>query len=374
MQNLHSSLSGALAGRYRLLRELGRGGAAVIYLAEDLKHDRKVALKVLRPDLAATLGPDRFLREIKIAAKLTHPHILPVHDSGEAEGFLYYVMPEVEGESLRERLAGGPMPLPEAVALLHDVFDALHYAHQRGVVHRDIKPGNVMLSGRHALVTDFGVAKALALAVEGHEVDTAGLVLGTPAYMAPEQATADPNIDHRADIYAVGVLAYEMLTGRTPFRGASPQAVLTAHVTQDPDHVLVHRPDLPPELAGLVMKCLAKDPAARWQTADEVVRELDRRVITPSGGLERVPGGPFAAPLLAGRRGLVAAIAVLGLILALVAVLLLRAPGPAGTPDRPVVVVLPFDNLGPAEDDFFANGITDAITARLATLGTLAWG
>lgn len=371
MQDLHHRLREALAGRYRLLRELGRGGAAVIYLAEDMKHDRKVALKVLRPDLAASLGPDRFLREIKIAAKLAHPHILPVHDSGEVQGFLYYVMPVVEGESLHERLADGPVPVQEAVALLHDVFDALQYAHQRGVVHRDIKPGNVMLSGRHALVTDFGVAKALAVAAEGDQIDTAGLVLGTPAYMAPEQATADPSIDHRADIYAVGVLAYEMLAGRTPFGGASPQAVLRAHVTQHPDHVLVHRPDLPPELADVVMKCLEKDPADRWQTADEAVWELDRLVITPSGGMDRVAAGPFATPLLAGRRGLAAAAAVVVLALALVAVLVTGGREVGRISDRPVVVVLPFQNLGPPEDEFFANGITDAIMARLATLGTL---
>ncbi|UCF41025.1 MAG: protein kinase [Gemmatimonadota bacterium] len=371
MPDLRQRLSTALGGRYRLLRELGRGGAAVIYLAEDLKHDRKVALKVLRPDLAASLGTDRFLREIKIAAQLAHPHILPLHDSGEAQGFLYYVMPVVEGESLQERLRDGPMPVQEAVALLHDVFDALQHAHHRGVVHRDIKPGNVMLSGRHALVTDFGVAKALAVAAEGDQLDTAGVVLGTPAYMAPEQATADPGIDHRADIYAVGVLAYEMLTGRTPFGGGTAQAVLSAQVAKDPDHVLVHRPDLPPELADMVMKCLEKNPADRWQEVDEAVRELDRLVITPSGGTDRVAAGPFAMQVLGGRRGLAAALAVVALAVALVTVLLTGGRGAATGPDRPVVVVLPFQNLGPPEDEFFANGVTDAITARLATLGSL---
>jgi serine/threonine-protein kinase len=371
MRDLHNRLTEALAGRYRLLRELGRGGAAVIFLAEDLKHERRVALKVLQPDIAVSLGTDRFLREIKIAAKLAHPHILPVHDSGEAQGFLYYVMPVVEGESLLDRLVDDPMPVQEAVALLHDVFDALQHAHQRGVVHRDIKPGNVMLTGRHALVTDFGVAKALAVAAEGDQIDTAGLVLGTPTYMAPEQATADPNIDHRADIYAVGVLAYEMLTGRPPFGGGSAQAVLSAHVTQRPDHVLVHRPDLPPELADVVMKCLEKDPADRWQSADEAVRELDRLVITPSRGLERVAFGPFTAPWLAGRTGLTAAVAVVVLAVAFVVVLLVGGRGVGAASDRPVVVVLPFQNLGPPEDEFFANGITDAITARLASLGRL---
>ena len=202
-------LKTALADRYTIERKIGAGGMATVYLAEDLKHHRKVAVKVLRPDLAAVVGPERFLREIEIAAKLQHPHILPLHDSGEADGFLYYVMPYVEGESLREKLAReGELPVPDAVKILREVVDALAHAHAKGVVHRDIKPDNVMLSGRHALVTDFGVAKAVSEATGREQLTTAGVALGTPTYMSPEQATADPHVDHRADIYAVGVLAY----------------------------------------------------------------------------------------------------------------------------------------------------------------------
>ena len=216
-----SALTVALAGRYAVERELGQGGMATVYLARDLRHERQVALKVLRAELAASLGPERFLREIKLAAQLQHPHILPLHDSGEAAGFLYYVMPYVEGESLRARLARyGELPVHDAVKLLIEVTDALAYAHERGVVHRDIKPDNVLLSGRHALVTDFGVAKAVSEATGRQQLTTAGVALGTPAYMAPEQATADPGVDHRADLYAVGVLGYELLAGHPPFWAA----------------------------------------------------------------------------------------------------------------------------------------------------------
>ena len=218
MSELVERLRAALADRYDVERKLGAGGMATVYLAEDLKHHRKVAVKVLRPDLAAALGGERFTREIEVAAQLQHPHILPLLDSGEAQGFLYYVMPYVDGESLRERLtARGELPVHDAVRLLSEIVDALSHAHGRGVVHRDIKPDNVMLSGRHALVMDFGVAKAVSEATGRQQLTTAGVALGTPAYMAPEQATADPHLDHRVDIYAVGVLAYELLAGRPPF-------------------------------------------------------------------------------------------------------------------------------------------------------------
>jgi len=199
----------ALAGRYRIERELGAGGMATVYLAFDLKHHRKVAVKVLRPELAAALGADRFTREIETAAQFQHPHVLPLLDSGEASGFLYYVMPYVEGESLRDRLAQhGELPIHDAVKILVEITDALAYAHAHGVVHRDIKPDNVLLSSRHALVTDFGVAKALSEATGRQQLTTAGVALGTPAYMAPEQAVADPHLDQRVDIYAVGALGY----------------------------------------------------------------------------------------------------------------------------------------------------------------------
>src|SRR5690242_9364987 len=223
---------------------------AIVFLAEDLKHRRKVALKVLRAELAATLGTDRFFREIEVAAKLQHPHILPLHDSGEANGFLYYVMPFVDGENLRGRLnRRGELPVHDAVKLLTQVTDALAYAHAQGVVHRDIKPENILLSGRHALVTDFGVAKAVSEATGRHNLTTAGVALGTPTYMSPEQATADPQCDHRADIYAVGVMGYELLAGRPPFTGMSAQEVLAAHVTQQPQPITTHRPAVSTGLA-----------------------------------------------------------------------------------------------------------------------------
>jgi serine/threonine protein kinase len=277
-------LAAALADRYRVERELGQGGMATVYLAEDLKHHRRVALKVLRPELAATLGADRFFQEIEVAAKLQHPHILPLHDSGEAGGFLYYVMPFVDGESLRGRLArGGELPIHDAVRILAEVADALAYAHGHSVVHRDIKPDNVLLSGRHALVTDFGVAKAVSEATGRQQLTTAGVALGTPAYMAPEQAAADPTIDHRVDIYALGVMGYELLTGRPPFVRASSQEILAAHITQPPEPVSVRRPAVPAGLAEVIMKCLAKRPADRWQSADELFTHLEQQ-LTPTGG------------------------------------------------------------------------------------------
>ena len=302
-------LTAALADRYAIERELGQGGMATVYLAEDLKHHRQVAIKVLRPDLAAALGAERFTQEIEIAARLQHPHILGVHDSGSADGFLYYVMPYVAGESLRERLTRqGELPIHEAVRLLAEVADALGHAHSQGVVHRDIKPENIMVSGRHALVMDFGVAKAVSEASGRNRLTTLGVALGTPAYMAPEQASADPHIDHRVDLYALGVMGYELLAGRPPFTGASPQQVLAAHVMQTPELVSTHRPSISPALANVIMKALEKRPADRWQTAEEMLAQLEP-LATPSGGLTPTetrpvmairPRGPWPMFLLAG--------------------------------------------------------------------------
>jgi len=288
-----------LADRYRLTREIGRGGMATVYLARDLRHGRDVAVKVVSPLLASALGGDRFLREIEIVANLRHPHIVPLFDSGNAGGAPYYVMPFETGLSLRQRLAqDGPLPLGDAVTILRDVSDALAHAHEHGIVHRDIKPDNVMLSGRHAMVTDFGVAKAIVAGsteerlarTDPHasvesiaEADTAptttqGVAFGTPAYMAPEQIVGDPRIDHRADIYAVGALAYELLAGRPPFIGATRDEVLTGHLSRAPSPVTTHRADVPAPLAELVMACLAKDPNDRPQTATDLVERLERLV------------------------------------------------------------------------------------------------
>jgi len=311
-------LRSALADRYAIERELGQGGMATVYLAEDLKHHRKVALKVLRPEIAVTVGAGRFAREIEVAARLQHPNILPLLDSGEAEGFFFYVMPYVEGESLRDRLArGGELPVQDAVRILMEVADALSEAHAHGVVHRDIKPDNVMLRGRHALVADFGVAKAVTEATGRQVLTSVGVALGTPTYMAPEQATADPHQDHRVDIYALGVLGYELLTGRAPFSATTAQEMLAAHVTADPEPLEQYRPTVSPALAEIIMKCLAKKPADRWQSAEEVLQHLEP-LATPSGGTTPTQTRPAARPwsvparwILVGVAGVAVAVAAL---------------------------------------------------------------
>jgi Tol biopolymer transport system component/tRNA A-37 threonylcarbamoyl transferase component Bud32 len=331
----------ALAHRYRIERVLGDGGTATVYLAEDLRHDRKVAVKVLRPELAAVVGSNRFLREIGIAAKLHHPHILMLLDSGESDGLLYYVMPYVEGETLRHKLMReGELAVREVVAILRDVADALAYAHRLGVVHRDIKPDNVLLSGRHALIADFGVAKAVSRELAGFASHTAGLAVGTPAYMSPEQAVADPAIDHRSDIYALGVMAYELLAGVPPFQGDSAQEVLAAHVTDPPTPVVEVRPTVPPALAQVVMRCLEKRPADRWQRAEEVLALLEE-MTTPNP--EALP--PRTARMLprASRATRLLAIASVGGLAVTALVLLLRDGGPGAAPPQPEYHQLTFD-------------------------------
>ena len=311
-------IKAALADHYRIERELGAGGMATVYLAHDLKHDRKVAVKVLRQELSATLGSERFAREIAVAARLQHPHILGLLDSGEVDGFFYYVMPYVDGETLRDRLTrGGELPVHEAVRLLGEITDALAVAHKAGVVHRDIKPENILLSGRHAMVMDFGVAKAVTESTGAHRLTSIGVALGTPAYMAPEQATADPHMDGRVDIYALGVLAYEMLTGQPPFHGLNPQQTLAAHVTQEPTPLGQRRPGLSPVLESVVMRCLAKRPADRFQTADELVTALEP-LTTPSGGTTPHATVPYQAAVRAprSRRGVLIAASVVVLAVA----------------------------------------------------------
>jgi tetratricopeptide (TPR) repeat protein len=302
-------LDSALAGRYRVERELGAGGMATVFLAEDLKHHREVAIKVLRPELAANLGAERFLREIEIAARLSHPHILPLHDSGGEGDVLYYVMPFVDGQSLRDRLAkGGALPIDESRRIIREVADALAYAHAHGVVHRDIKPENILLSSGHALVTDFGVAKAVSEAASAASLTGTGISLGTPAYMAPEQAAADPDVDHRADIYALGVMAYEIIAGVQPFVGATPAQVIAGHLTRAPEPLASHRPSVPPALAGLVARCLEKNPADRWQSADDVRRALETMDAATGSAAPSAPRRIRWRPVAAG----VLAIAILG--------------------------------------------------------------
>jgi Protein kinase domain len=363
-------LKAALVDRYTVEREIGHGGMATVYVAHDARHQREVALKVMRPELAATA--DRFLREITIAANLQHPNILPVYDSGEAEGLLYYVMPYVEGPSLRQHLRKQvELPVPEAVRILRDVADALAAAHAKGVVHRDIKPENILLSGRHALVADFGVAKAVSEATDRRTLTTVGVALGTPAYMAPEQGAADPHTDHRADLYAFGVMAYEMLTGQVPFEAEAAQAVLIAHLTEPPVPVTERRAKIPAPLAQLIMGCLEKKPADRPQTADELLAALESLAIS-AGGITPAETAPVEAvrPQAAQRWPIVAAGALV-VTVGVVAVVLLR-PGAktthAGDAREPVVVV-PFEvqatdpelaNLGQQAADKISAAITEA--------------
>ncbi len=298
MSDLQSELQDALSPTYRLLKELGGGGMSRVFLAEEVELERRVVIKVLPPDMSAGVNKERFQREIKLAASLQHPHIVPLLTAGSAGTLLYYVMPYIEGESLRAKLAReGELPVGEAARILRDVVDALAAAHRRGVVHRDIKPDNVMLSDHHALVTDFGVAKAVSASSGdqgGHSLTSLGVALGTPAYMSPEQAAADPHTDHRADIYAVGALAYEMLAGQPPFTGPTPQAVLAAHVTQTPEPVTRWRAAVPPVMAELVMRCLEKRPADRWQNADELLPALSS-IVTPTAGMTPTGTAPVAA-------------------------------------------------------------------------------
>ncbi len=254
----------ALAARYAFERELGRGGMAVVYLARDLKHDRQVAIKVLRPEVAAAVGPERFLREIEIAAKLTHPHILPLHDSGEVRGFLYYVMPFIGGESLRTRLKREQrLPLAEALDIACEVADALDYAHRHGVVHRDVKPENILLEEGHAIVADFGVARAVTESV-GPPLTETGRTVGTPEYMSPEQACAEDVIDGRSDLYALGCVVYEMLGGQPPFIAPTARAVLARHMMDSPPSLVALRPDLPAPVRRAVVKALAKEREDRF--------------------------------------------------------------------------------------------------------------
>jgi serine/threonine protein kinase len=276
-----------LGDAYVLERELGGGGMSRVFLAHESALGRRVVIKVLLPELAAGVSVERFRREIQLAAQLQHPHIVPLLSAGEADGLPYFIMPFVVGESLRARVTReGELPIAETVRTLRDVVSALVYAHARGVVHRDIKPDNVLLSGGVAVVTDFGVAKAVSASSETPALSgltSMGVALGTPAYMAPEQATASPQTDHRADIYALGAMAYEMLTGTPPFSGRSPQAVLAAHVVEEAPPVELRRPGVPPMLASLVRECLAKRPADRPQAAADVMYALDS-IATPTGG------------------------------------------------------------------------------------------
>ncbi len=341
-----------------------------VFVAQETALGRKVVIKVLPPELGAGLSVDRFHREIQLAASLQHPHVVPLLAAGQAGDLLYYSMPLVEGESLRARLAReGELPVAESVRILRDVADALSYAHRHGVVHRDIKPDNVLLSDHHALVTDFGVAKALDAAGKESSLTATGLALGTPAYMAPEQAAADPHTDHRADIYSLGVLGYEILAGRPPFSGPSPQAVIAAQLTQAPTPLAQSRASVPPALAALVMRCLEKRPADRWQSAAELLNALEGLSAATEGTLP-----PRAASLpgkaLARRRPVVFLALGAGLIVAAAAWFFLRQPRASAPLDPNLVAVAPFDVPDPRLS-LWREGLVDLLSRNLDGAGPL---
>jgi len=323
MTETRASLASALSDRYAVERELGRGGMATVYLAEDKKHGRKVAIKVLRPGLVASLGAERFLREIGIAARLSHPHIVPLIDSGEANGLLYYVQPHVPGGSLRERLdREKPLPVNEALRIAQEVGAGLDYAHRNGFVHRDVKPENILFADRHALLADFGVARACC--PPGTEVVTdAGIAVGTPEYMSPEQASGEQHLGNQTDVYSLACVVYEMLAGEPPLRGRGARATMAKHVTDVPRPVRALRPEVPARVEQALTRALAKDPVERFATAAEFIAALQS---------ERADAGPRVVGAAIGRS----------------------------------IAVLPFVNASPdPENEYLSDGITDELINAL---------
>ena len=357
----------ALAGRYSIKRELGKGGMATVYLARDLRHDRFVALKVMRPDLASSVGGERFLHEIRITAQLRHPHILPVFDSGEAGagGPLWYTMPYVEGETLRQRLVRQrTLSVEEAVRTTCEVATALDYAHRRGVVHRDVKPENILIEDDHAVIADFGVARALDMA--GAERLTAtGFAVGTPAYMSPEEASGSHNIDGRADVYALGCVLYEMLTGGPPFVG-TPKAVIAQRLHGTPPPVTRIRSGIPRRVSQAIAKSMATRPEDRFKTAGEFAKTLEGSLQSGSWLKVAPPSVPWRTVATIGVSLLVGAAGFM--------VWHHERPVPPAKAAAPAtfnLAVLPFANTGAPEDEYFAGGITDDIRGRLARLPNL---
>jgi eukaryotic-like serine/threonine-protein kinase len=348
MTDVVARLGAALAGRYVVERELGAGGMATVYLAHDVRHDRKVALKVLRPELSAILGGARFLHEIKTTANLQHPHILGLFDSGEADGTVFYVMPFVDGESLRDRLTREKqLPVDEAVRIAKEVADALHYAHGHGIVHRDIKPENIMLHGGHAMVADFGIALAASRSDGATRMTETGMSLGTPHYMAPEQAMGEREITHRADVYALGCVLYEMLTGEPPFTGPTAQAIIARVMTEEPRSLTLQRRTVPPHVEAAVAMALAKLPADRFGSAADFAAALGNATFAaPASG--RLPPGPFTP-----RRAVVVPWVVVALVATAGAIGSLRPRGPAGPSEYDVA--LP-DSVDPRVDDGAPSG------------------
>ncbi len=360
-------LTSVLADRYRVIREIGAGGMATVYLAEDLRHGREVAIKVLRAEVAGALGADRFLREIAVTARLDHPGILPLLDSGNADGMLYYVMPFVRGESLRARLARErQLPVDDALDITRAVGDALAYAHDHGIVHRDIKPDNVLLSGNQARVSDFGIARALS-EVRGDTLTGTGIVVGSPAYMSPEQAAGDRELDGRSDVYALGCVLYEMLAGQPPFSGPTQESLMRQHLVTPPPDVTQLRPLVPPHVVLALTRAMAKAPADRFQTPAQFIAALRIVITGDASSTERTAS--TAGP---GTRRIAWVAGVVVIVGAAVGIWFSQKSSKSATAsERPLIAVLPFRNIGAPEDEYFADGLTEEITSRLTTISSI---
>ena len=343
MTDSFERLKSALAHRYVVESELGAGGMATVYLAQDLKHHRSVAVKVLRPEIASALGADRFLKEIEVTANLQHPHILPLHDSGEAEGFLYYVMPYVEGESLRDRLnREKQLSLDEVARVTREVADALTYAHGHDVIHRDIKPENILMSSGGAILADFGIARALTV-TGADEVTATGIAVGTPAYMSPEQAAGDPAVDGRTDVYSLACVVYEMLGGEPPYTGPTPGAILVRQMAGEIRSLSLIRSNIAPEFDAVLRRALDPIPAERFDTAADFARALvgrrsSRRI---RSSLQTVAELGRQIPL---KHAVTAGAALITVFV--VALVLLTTPFAQAREESASLVVFPFRTIG----------------------------
>jgi TolB-like protein/tetratricopeptide (TPR) repeat protein/tRNA A-37 threonylcarbamoyl transferase component Bud32 len=358
-------LVAALADRYRIERELGQGGMATVYLAQDIKHDRQVAVKVLKPELGAVLGVERFLAEIRVTANLRHPHILPLYDSGDADGHLFYVMPFVEGESLRDRLdREKQLPVDTALQIAREVADALSYAHSRGVIHRDIKPGNILLESGHAVVADFGIAKAVR-AAGGESLTQTGMSLGTPAYMSPEQAAGEQDLDGRSDLYALACVLYEMLAGQPPFTGPTAEALVRQHMVVDAPPVTNYRPAVPPPVAAALQRALAKAPADRFNP----VAQFSEALRVGEGAAATTPKVATARD----NKRMTFAAATLALIALLATFLVWRRGSVAAPTEAASVAVLPFVDLSPDRTNaYLGDGMAETLINALTNVAGLS--
>jgi serine/threonine-protein kinase len=395
MSEQYEELRAVLVDRYLIQREVGRGGGATVYLAEDRKHRRRVAVKVLRPEVSQAVGPERFLREIEIVAVLSHPHILPLYDSGDADGYLYYVMPYVEGGTLRDLMVRERrVPVEETLRLAHQVAGALAHAHRHNIVHRDIKPENVLLTEGNALVTDFGIGKAVCDVCEDDHITVAGTPIGTPAYMSPEQSLGE-EVDARSDIYSLACLLYEMLTGRPPFQGSTAQATLVLHAVQEIPSAREQVPELPQYLDEALQRAMAKSPDDRYETVSEFVEALglvSTAAVPAAGtttcincGMEALPGRtvcahcgtqlivrPQTAARGRSRRWIAAAVTALGVVLSVLGTWWVLGSTAFGAQQIESLAILPLVNLsGDPAQGHFVDGMHDALIAEVAQVGFL---